>query len=109
LELDWPPYIRNFFAVLNLLSLSFSALSPRCVVSDWHYLNKVPIMNAAPPLVFVFLLVHQYVMPRLHYAVVYIFTALGRLCLGKRGHKVGRPSTTTTFNVYRPLEMAAVS
>ena len=67
LELDWPPQIRNFFAMLNLLSLSFSSLSPRCVLSDWQYLNKIPMLNAAPLLIFLFLLAHQYFVSRLHY------------------------------------------
>lgn len=71
LELDWPDYIRSFFSAMNILSLSFSALSPRCVVSDWHYLNKIPIMNAVPPVVFAFLVAHQYVLPRIWYVFQY--------------------------------------
>lgn len=67
LELDWPPRIRDFFSMLNILSLSFSSLSPRCVVHDWHYLDRVPIMNAAPPVVFLFLLAYQFFIPRIHY------------------------------------------
>ena len=67
LELDWPEQIRGFFQTLNLFSLSLSALSPRCVVSDWKYLNKVPITNAAPIGIFVFLLVHRYLVPRLSF------------------------------------------
>ena len=67
LELDWPEQIRGFFQTLNLFSLSLSALSPRCVVSDWQYLNKVPITNGAPIGIFVFLLVHRYLVPRISY------------------------------------------
>ena len=76
LELDWPEQIRGFFQTLNLLSLSLSALSPRCVVSDWQYLNKVPITNAAPIGIFAFLLIHQYVVPRISHALRTVCKAL---------------------------------
>lgn len=67
LELAWPEQIRSFFAALNLLSLSFSALSPRCVVDEWQYLDKIPMLNAAPLGIFAFLFCHQFVMPRIHW------------------------------------------
>lgn len=76
LQLDWPDQIRSFFATLNLLSLSFSALSPRCVVSHWEYLNKIPVMNAAPILVYLFLLLHGYFLPRLLWVFRWIWSKL---------------------------------
>lgn len=72
LELDWPPHIRNFFSVLNVLSLSLSALSPRCVVSDWQYLNKVPMINAAPVGIFLFLMAYKIIVPRAHYVFCWV-------------------------------------
>jgi hypothetical protein len=84
LELDWPEQISNFFAMLNILSLSFSGLSPRCVVSDWEYLNKVPIMNSIPPGVFVLLLCYQYAMPRAHYGLAWVAAALRKKLTGRR-------------------------
>ena len=76
LELEWPEFIRSFFAVLNVFSLSLSALSPRCVVSDWQYLNKVPMMNAVPPGVFAFLVAHEYFLPRIRYVIRMVWARL---------------------------------
>lgn len=91
LELDWPEEIRNFFAMLNLLSLSFSALSPRCILSKWSYLDKVPYVNAAPPVVFAFLMAHRYSAPRLQYCAAVAWEwAMDSSCLTglRRGSQV---------------------
>jgi hypothetical protein len=62
--------------MINLLSLSFSALSPRCVMSDWRYLDKIPIMNAVPPALFLFLLAYQYVVPRVLWVLCFVWAKL---------------------------------
>ena len=76
LELEWPPYIGNFFAMLNVMSLSLSRLSPRCVVEDWRYLDKLPYINAMPPLALVLLVSYQYLAPRLRHRAIVLMLKL---------------------------------
>ena len=83
LELNWPPQIQSFFSTLNLLSLSFTALSPRCVVSEWNYLDKIIVTNLVPIAIYCFLLAYQIVGPRLNYAAHW----LGRKLMSFAKHK----------------------
>eukprot|EP00951_Prasinocladus_malaysianus_P020408 scaffold166875_cov34-Prasinocladus_malaysianus.AAC.1 len=90
LELDWPEQIRDFFEVINVMSLSLSALSPRCVVDDWNYLNKLPIANAAPLFVCFMLFVVKYAQPRLKFCTRWLLFRMSRSWKGQqydqRGH-----------------------
>lgn len=97
MELDWPEHIRGFFQILNILSLSLSALSPRCVLSDWKYLNKVPITNSVPPAMYLILVAHLYCQPRVRYALQWLWAqpTLFSQSRQERATSLGSPNDTT--------------
>ena len=87
LQLDWPDEIRDFFSIFNVLGLSLSSLSPRCVLSNWTHLHKVVMINCTPPIILTVLLLYTYFKPsiRLFGANVWL-TTITKLNLAQHLH-----------------------
>jgi len=60
LNLDWPPFIRGYFQLTSPFALKFDVMSPECIATDWHYLNKLIAVDALPVLMLPAMVAYYY-------------------------------------------------
>ena len=87
LQLDWPDEIRDFFSIFNVLGLSLSSLSPRCVLANWTHLHKVVMINCTPPTILTVLLLYTYIKPYVRYILANAWvTTIAKLNFAQHFH-----------------------